>query len=314
MDNHSSTIGIIFSYNRAMQLEALLRSFLTHCKDYTDIQLTIIYKTTGDLHEHQYQRIVESYHDQVLISFHRQRNFRSDVIRLLAVLKPGQYRNILFSLAVQAGPRLHKAFRLVDLVDLSGFVLFLVDDALFIRDFNLQESLQMLNKHLDALGFSLRLGKNTTYCYAKDRFQTMPQFAQINPGVLKFRWASAEADFAYPLEISSSIYRIRDILPLLFKINFNNPNILEGRMAARAKEYASKLPSLLCYEQSAAFCNPVNKVQNVFNNRSGLNSEYSNDRLAQLFESGFRININAYEGFIPNSVHQETELLFQHQA
>jgi len=142
----------------------------------------------------------------------------------------------------------------------------------------------------------------------------MSEFAQIHPGVIKYDWVSAEADFAYPLELSSSIYRIRDILPLLLKIDFNNPNILEGRMAARAKEYASNMPSLLCYEQSAAFCIPVNKVQSIYNNRSGLNSEYSFDHLAQLFESGFRIDINAYDGFIPNSVHQETELFFQHQA
>lgn len=310
MENQLCT-GILFSYNRAMQLDALLRSFLAHCQDCADIRLTVIYKTSGDLHAHQYQRLTESYKDNSNISFQREVHFRSDVIQLLAARKPGFRRKVMSVFAARVNPILHNAFQLTNSFNKEGFVLFLVDDALFIREFNLQDILRVVNDHPDALGFSLRLGINTNYCYAKDRLQSIPQFVQIHPGVIKFRWVTAEADFAYPLEVSSSVYRVRDILPLLLKLNYQNPNLLEGRMAARAKEFASTLPKLLCFEQSVAFCNPVNKVQIVYNNRSGLNPEYSSNYLAELYERGYRIDIQAYDGFVPNGVHQETEIIFR---
>jgi len=71
------------------------------------------------------------------------------------------------------------------------------------------------------------------------------------------------------------------------------------------------MPSLLCFENSVAFCNPINIIQEQVINRSGVNYEYSTDRLAQLFADGYRIDIGAYTGFIPNSCHQEVELVFE---
>lgn len=314
MDNTQTITGIIFSYNRAMQLDALLRSFLKYCQDCTSINLTIIYKTEGDLHDSQYQRLAKSFEYHPFISFQKQLDFRSDIIKLLGTPKPGIIRSKLITPAVRASPFLYQAFRSTDIFEQNGFVLFLVDDALFIRDFNLLDIRQLLNTHLDTLGFSLRLGHNTTYCYTKDRSQSIPEFTPVYPRVMKYVWVTAEADFAYPLEISSSIYRIRDILPVLLKINFQNPNLLEGRMATRAKDFAMNLPSLLCYEQSVAYCNPANKVQSVYENRSSMNSEYSTDHLGQLFESGYRIDIRAYDGFVPRGAHQETELYFQQKS
>jgi hypothetical protein len=86
--------------------------------------------------------------------------------------------------------------------------------------------------------------------------------------------------------------------------------MLEGRLAAQAQEFTKIRPSLLCFEQSVAFSNPVNKVQNQFNNRSGNKIEYTTERLAQMFDAGYRIDVDAYSGFVPNSCHQEVELQF----
>jgi hypothetical protein len=67
----------------------------------------------------------------------------------------------------------------------------------------------------------------------------------------------------------------------------------------------------LCYENSVTFCNPINKVQTVATNRAGSVVEYSSDHLAQLFESGYRIKVEAYTGFVPNACHQEVALNFE---
>ena len=82
--------------------------------------------------------------------------------------------------------------------------------------------------------------------------------------LLLFDWTSGESDFAYPLEVSSSVYRVSDIEPLLKHLDFSNPNILEATLDANKSTYQATKPNLLCYGSSVAFCNPANKVQTVF--------------------------------------------------
>jgi len=190
------------------------------------------------------------------------------------------------------------------------YVLFLVDDNLFVRDFYLADIVKSLRGNDDAVGFSLRVGRNTTYCYAHDAGQQAPAFRQVDDRILKYDWTRAEHDFGYPLEVSSSVYRTDDILELLRKAEFNNPNTLEWAMAANSHFYQRSRNSLLCFESSVAFCAPVNMVQTVWDNRAGDNRDYSVDKLAVMFENGSRIDVERYSGVVPNSCHQEVELYF----
>ena len=68
-------------------------------------------------------------------------------------------------------------------------VLFLVDDALFVRPFRLEVAAQALDSNADALGFSLRLGRNTSNCYVLGRAQALPEFEPIG-------WRSAQIPLA----------------------------------------------------------------------------------------------------------------------
>ena len=67
---------------------------------------------------------------------------------------------------------------------------------------------------------------------------------------------------------------------------------------------------MLCSEQSVAFSAPVNRVQEVFENRSGANPELSTGRLADRFDQGLRIDISAMDGFVSSACHQEVALSF----
>jgi hypothetical protein len=161
----------------------------------------------------------------------------------------------------------------------------------------------------DALGFSLRLGVNTTYCYPLYKSQAIPDFAMLGGQVMKFNWArDGDGDFGYPLEVSSSIYRISELVPLLRSFSFNNPNTLEENMANRAKSFREKFPYLLCFKVSVTFCNPINIVQSTSANRVRKGFEYSSEQLAQLFDKGYRIDAESYRGFISNACHQEQDL------
>jgi hypothetical protein len=192
------------------------------------------------------------------------------------------------------------------LAELNGyeFVLFCVDDTIFLRQFDLKRPISLLKKHPDAIGFSLRLGLNTTYCYMKDCDQKVPKFEVVDGHCIKYNWRKAQWDFGYPLEISSSIYRTDDVMGILEDCNFDNPNMLEvmlsrGRFGCR-KDY------LMCYPESVAVSVPFNKVQKVFpRNRS---MKYTPHYFQTLYKQGMRINVEEYAGITTNSAHQELPL------
>jgi len=188
------------------------------------------------------------------------------------------------------------------------YVLFLVDDNIFIRNFSLVNVTSALRSNNDAIGFSLRLGINTNYCYPKDVSQKLPEFELAGNNVLKYDWTKAEYDFGYPLEICSSVYRTADILPILKAQKYNSPNTLEGMMACNAYLYKQDKSKLLCCESSVAFTNPINIVQKVTSNRAGDNDKYSSEKLAEMFESGSKIDVKRFSGFVPASCHQEVSL------
>ena len=272
-DNHEDNLTVlIFSRDRAMQLQAAIESFFLHCGDSDKAKLYVLYSHSNQMHRRQYNRLKEKFDN---ISFVEQTNFKEQVLAV---------------------------------IDNCEHVLFMVDDNLFVRDFYLSDIVRSLRSNSDAAAFSLRLGKNTNYCYPRDANQGLPQFQQLDSGILKYDWTQAEFDFGYPLEVSSSVYGAADIRQLLAQLEFDNPNVLEGLMAANARLYTKSKANLLCYERSVTFCNPINTVQSVWANRAGTNHRYSADNLAQLFEQGTKIDVERYSNFVPNACHQEVEL------
>ncbi|MBA4321093.1 MAG: hypothetical protein C0412_22105, partial [Flavobacterium sp.] len=69
---------IIFSFDRAMQLDAVLRSFYSHCTDHELVNMTVLYKVSDELHSSQYQKLQKEYPK---VNFVLQSDFRSDVLK-----------------------------------------------------------------------------------------------------------------------------------------------------------------------------------------------------------------------------------------
>lgn len=275
-ENQFSPVTIVFSKDRALQLDATLRSYFLHCLDAESSQIRILYTASSPLHNSQYGQLRQEYAKYTFLSFVSERDFRSDVISLLA-------------------PYNH--------------VIFLVDDNIFIRDFSIPKLVTLLQNNQDALGFSLRLGKNTTYCYPLNKKQRLPEFLAIDKGTLKYNWTNADHDFGYPLEVSSSLYRTEDILPFISRLPFKNPNTLEGIMAENRSFFQKDKPFLLCNEKSVTFCAPLNKVQSIaIGNRASNKEDYNVENLAELFNAGYRIDVAYYKDFLPNACHREIEL------
>lgn len=301
-------IGVVFSRDRALQLDATLRSFFRHCADPDEITLFVLFRATDARHEQQYRELKTEYVGRV--QFIPEIQFRQDLLWLLTStsidVRPGLFRRLAFSLTPIFQP-------LAGLFLPGGrhsHVLFTVDDNIFIRGFSLRSMQDALNAYPRALGFSLRLGSNITYSYTKDKQQSPPKFERVTDNILCFDWTTSEDYFAYPLEVSSSVYRLKQVLPLLLRIRFRRPNSLEDRMSTQAESFRPTFPQLLCFSRSVAFCNPLNMVQTEWTNRASDRQDYSSIALADRFDKGQRISVEEYDVFVPNACHQEVELAF----
>ena len=303
----ASILALIFSRDRAMQLDATLRSMLNQCSDAVAADLRVLYSATSTLHQGQYRELAAEY-ASAGITFVRESAFRRDLLRELelASVRPGvgPLRAMLSAIPGVGGRvgtfGLHR----------NRFVLFLVDDNIFVRRFRLREAADALAATPHAIGFSLRLGANTTHCYPLARPQSVPALTPMRTGIVSYEWPASDADFAYPLEVSSSLYRLHEMVPLLSALPFRNPNTLESELAARAGAFASSHPQLLCFERSVTFCNPVNKVQSEYDNRAGTDAANSSEGLAEHFARGYRVDVASYDGIVPTGCHQEVTLRF----
>lgn len=264
-------IAVYMSRDRPLQLDLTLSTNQLQCGEWNILNEVVIYKSSSEEYEKAYQTVSK---EHSAVRFFKEEDFKKD---LLFCLRDKKY------------------------------VVFIVDDCIFTDKYSLDAIQTALKISEDVLGFSLRLGKNTTKCYPTSKDNVMPNFTIPFDSIMRWKWDSiAEGDFSYPLEVSSSIYRIKDIMPLLENCDYNTPNSLEWIMSINTNFFKNK-PYLLCYENSVAFCNPVNKIQTENNNRHGTDERYSIPALLKIFQSGGRLSAEFFNGFISNGCHMETE-------
>jgi hypothetical protein len=291
---------VIFSKDRPMQLHATLASLMLHCQDLPDINVGVLYYASSKKFAQGYQELQIDFSSLPGLSWVGERDFKQDLLRLVL----GDHWGGSGSPDLRVHGLRSSGRRI------TRFILFLVDDTLFTRSFSFAAIASSLARCPRALAFSLRLGMNTTFCYSRSSPQQLPRFVATRNRSLQFRWLGAEGDFGYPLEVSSSVFRVDDLLPLLRILPYSNPNRLEQRLAASRLVFSLCHPDLLCFERSVAFCAPLNKVQTVLPNRSGDSNGYSSDGLHFLFEQGLRIDVKTLTGFEPHAAHQEIDLPF----
>ncbi len=267
---------LIYSYKRAMQLRACIDSLLLHCKDIKDATIRVNYDKMGDRHAAQYMKLAKEY-PKSIVQFTERKEFKEDTLKY---------------------------------IERAKHVMFLVDDNVFVSDFRLSDIESALSRNLMAIGFSLRYGDNICENYTRRVKHGLPDFDVVTDEILRYNWPTAPPTFDYPLEVSSSVYRVENILFTLRNLCMTNPNIFEANWSRQRILYAKSLPHMLCYNQSKAFCIPCNKVQDVFNNEAGKTHAYSSDQLADMFDKGKRIDVAALSGFVPKACHQELELRF----
>jgi len=306
---------IIFSKDRAFQLEVCLRSLLNHCRDVKEIPIRVVWTASSANHRKSYAILRESLGEWPNIEFVEESKFRPDLIIVLGRLARQSWQAGVVRLVEQRFPSWLRKLALplmVQLLNPAPVVLYAVDDTIFLRPFSFAECSSHLLARSDALAFSLRLGRGLTRFYMGSRDQVVPELTPVekDSDICEFRWAEADGDFGYPLEISSSLLKSKLILVRLLRKEWRTPNTLEMAVAKMSGRYRKTHPMVLTFAEPRAVCVPLNMVQKDFTeNRHGGQERYHVDSLCEHFLSGVRADLSGLDKASLNSVHAEIELL-----
>jgi glycosyltransferase involved in cell wall biosynthesis len=266
-------VVLIFSKDRALQLDLCLRSWRASVKEDSHAKccrVQVLYTASSEHHEVRYRRLMRDYHE---VEWVRQFHFLRDVKRIIRT---------------------------------CPWCMFVVDDSVFLRPVDLGLVFRTLTAHGDrAMGFSLRLGRNIQQSYTLGSEQLLPGFLPSgDPELLCWEWATAQGDFAYPLELSSSVYASALILNLLEGATLlRNPNELEQWLHEAGSILAAARPHLFSYASSACVSNPLNLVQQTAANRHARGPGLSAEDLGRRFDVGDRLDLSGWWGRQVNSVH-----------
>lgn len=259
---------ILFSKNRACQLELFLRSMKEFFKEFNECEIKILYTFSNKEYEDGYEKL-KLIHSDSNIKYNKENKltkFKTSLLFLFDKLKP--------------------------------YSVFFVDDNVFKEPFSFNdEEFKTFVTRKDVLTLSLRLHPRLNYCYPARLKQVSPQMDK--DGV--FNWTGKPGDFGYPMSLDGNFYHTQHLIYYLSNLNYNGPNDLESQMAMQPLP----IPMMNCYNKSRIINLPLNKVQNFNNNIHGnITSKYLNDE----FLDGKIISMDNIRGMDNTSCHQEIEI------
>jgi len=219
--------AIVFSKDRACQLDALLMSIEAYAAGRFD-PVYVLWTYSNPEYRVGYGICAERHRDVIFL---HEVNFREDTLALLEGKK---------------------------------LVCFFTDDDILTGP--IYEEIEETLAWNRVLAFSLRLGKNTTYCYPLSRDQALPKYRVDDGGIMSWRWKEADGDFGYPFSLDGHVLRVVDVQTAIQDRGFTNPNQLEDILAQRASIFFDR-PLLASYQQSRLVGIPANRVNATHPNR-----------------------------------------------
>jgi len=230
---------IVFSKDRACQLELFLRSMKEFFKEFNECEIKILYTFSDPEFEKGYEK---------LKTIHNDPNIKWDL---------------------EYPPFQEHLIHIFDKDKLLS--VFFVDDNVFKEPFSFEdEEFERFKNRSDILTLSLRLHPRLNYCYPA-------RLKQFTPNMLDgvFNWVGLPGDFGYPMSLDGNIFLTKNIKYYITRYSYNGPNSLESLMAMQPVP----INLMNCYEKSRIMNLPLNKVQNYNNNVHGnISAKYLNDQ------------------------------------
>lgn len=268
--------AIIFSKNRAAQLDLLLRS-ITARAPFLFNKVSVIYTASSSTFNDGYE-VCRKQHPQVHLL--PQGDFEEQVMLML---------NLNFA---------------------SNEVCFLCDDDVFTRVFSEPAPSHLLKENRDVLCVSLRLGTNTTECYPLRRAQEDPEWTLAMKDLRFWVWYMADADWGYPGSLDGHVFRRETLRAILSNTSFANPNSLEDVLNRECHKLSRSYPRMVCYENSLITGVPVNIVNNTHGNRNGETHPRDPEDLNNRYLNGERLSLETFSRRKVTGAHTELALEF----
>lgn len=270
---------IIFSKDRAMQLDLLLKSILLNF-NVGDYKLNILYKASNDEYDRGYNIIRDLYPQ---FNYKKEEKFKSDLTSLF--------------------------------ID-SEYTMFLTDDDIIYKEFKLtKDELHNIFEISNAMCFSLRLGLNTKHCYTMQRLNDLKNFKRhefyhdislIEP-IISWKVEDGTNDYAYPMSLDGHIFKTDFIKYFCENLEYENPNIFEAMLSKITKNNMI----ISSYLDSRLVNSPINRVQDTFHNISGMNFGYSAEDLNEMFLDDVSFDFDKMKFNEIEACHQEIQPFFK---
>jgi predicted SAM-dependent methyltransferase/glycosyltransferase involved in cell wall biosynthesis len=230
---------IIFSKNRACQLDALLRSIDYHWKDWKrSTKITVIWTYKEEKYLEGYKKLIVE-HPEINFINQKDKDFKST---LISTIDPT-----------------------------SLYSMFLVDDMMFINSFSLDlPEVKAFKNNPEALCLSLRMHPNIRYCYMLSIPLIPPEFSNG-----AWKWKGLPGDWGYVKSVDSHLFRTNDIIQAITNEHYTHPNDLEEALIRGIQDK----PYAYCFQQSKTVNIPSNSVGNNMTNRRGnISEDFLNDQ------------------------------------
>jgi hypothetical protein len=216
-------LNVVFSYNRAMQLDCFLDSFIRHVK-YPEYEIAIVYHTTED-HKKGYRLLLKKYEKYNNIKFYERTNQRYYYLKILPLLSYPRnlYRFIKYKyLRVNVD---NFKFLVEDVIKYSDseFIMFSTDDTYYDSDVFIPEDiLYEIRQNSMQSSYRLCLGKNLNY-------EEVPGIREANKALYwNYSDVSDVKGWIYPFIVDGTVYQKKVIYNIIRKILYHMPATLES--------------------------------------------------------------------------------------
>ncbi len=253
---------VVFSRDRAMQLDAFLRSVYLYVPCLFD-ELVVLYRPTSDHHAASYDELRRTW---PRVCWAEESSFKADLLGAL-----GQEQRLVFH----------------------------TDDDVYFRD------VERFELRDDEVGFTLRLGLNTTYCYPLDVAEELCD-PVIAADRVAWDWRrQKQGAYRYPLALNGHVFRGDEAKSWLERGDYATPNELEASLQRFLDEVRPRMASFV---QSCVVSIPANIVNETFPNRHGGLHDVA--ELNERFLAGERIDVASMAFDRIDACHAEIPYVF----
>lgn len=255
---------IVFSRNRALQLEALLRSIEKYRNSSFDV---IIQYSCSSAHRNSYDELIEQFKSYIHFTFVEEKTFSLTLKEIIKSIK-------------------------------THYLFFLVDDQVFVSPFDIEEILATMTKKSI---FSLRLGRSITDFGIFER-KLEPQYS-IKGNFLEWSWKlnKDQKDWGYQFSVDGTVYNSIDVLRGVMSIPFKAPNSFEDNMNSVCVFRTDNKG--ISYLQPVVINLIINASRQEKEYEHFESGEYSTDDMLKLWCSGKRFSLEKISSISFSSTH-----------